>query len=138
MQAQTLSKFITQKLSAKSVAVVYNDSPYGVAEGMYLSSFAPSPKTIASAAWIEAYQAVESRNPDTYSVNGYVAMNVLLDAARQAGSQDYQKISAALRADTFHTLMGDLKYQPTGDVVNAKIYMYQVQNGEFTQVDWGN
>jgi len=50
------------------------DEANGAAEGMYISSFAPSPKNIASASWIEAYQAVESRNPDTYSVNGYVAI----------------------------------------------------------------
>ena len=51
------------------------DEANGTAEGLYVSSFAPSPRSIASATWFEAYQAVESRNPDTYSVNGYVAMH---------------------------------------------------------------
>jgi len=226
VQADTLTKFLTQKLNAKSVAVLYNDTAYGqglakevkarlasqgvkvavdlqvkegqstfptevpavknaapdaifyagyeietpylrdalvtagvkapmvasdgaflsvtidesngTAEGMYVSSFAPSPKSIASAAWFEAYQAVESRNPDTYSVNGYVAMTVLLDAARKANSQSWDKIADALRSNTFKTVIGDLRYQPTGDLVDAKIWMYQVVNNEFTQVDWGN
>jgi branched-chain amino acid transport system substrate-binding protein len=224
VQADTLVRFLTQKLGAKSVAVVYNDSAYGkglgaavksrltsqgikvaadimvkegqstfatelpkiksaapdaifyagyeietpylretlvtngvqapmvasdgaflsvtideangAAEGMYISSFAPSPKSIASASWFEAYQAVESRNPDTYSVNGYVAMSVLLDAARKAGSQNADKISDALRSNTFKTVIGDLRYQPNGDLVDARIYMYQVTNNEFTQVNW--
>jgi branched-chain amino acid transport system substrate-binding protein len=114
------------------------DESNGTAEGLYVSSFAPSPKSIASSAWFEAYQAVESRNPDTYSVNGYVAMSVLLDAARKANSQSWDKIADALRSNTFKTVIGDLRYQPTGDLVDAKIWMYQVVNNEFTQVDWGN
>jgi branched-chain amino acid transport system substrate-binding protein len=224
VQADTLTRFLTQKLGAKSVAVIYNDSSYGkglgqevknrlasqgvklaldlmikegqstftaelpkiksagadaifyagyeietpylrealvtngvnvpmvasdgaflsvtidesngTAEGMYISSFAPSPKSIASAVWFEAYQAVESRNPDTYSVNGYVAMSVLLDAAKKAGSQSWDKIANALRSNTFKTVIGDLRYQPNGDLVDARIWMYQVTNNEFTQVDW--
>ncbi len=224
VQADTLSKFLTQKLNAKNVAVLYNDTAYGkglaqqveqllpglgakaavdiqvkegqstftdevprvknaapdaifyagyeietpylrdalvtagvtvpmvasdgaflsvtidesngTAEGMYVSSFAPSPDSIASASWIEAYQAVESRNPDTYSVNGYVAMTVLLDAARKANSFDSGKVSETLRANTFKTIIGDLKYQPNGDVVDARIWMYQVKDNEFQQVDW--
>ncbi len=112
------------------------DEANGAAEGMYVSAFAPSPKTIATAQWIEAYQAVESRNPDTYSVNGYVAMTVLLDAARKANSFDSGKVSDALRANTFKTIIGDLKYQPNGDLVNARIWIYQVKDNEFQQVDW--
>ncbi len=114
------------------------DEANGTAEGMYVSAFAPSPKTIATAQWIEAYQAVESRNPDTYSVNGYVAMTVLLDAARKANSFDSGKVSDALRANTFKTIIGDLKYQPNGDLVNARIWIYQVKDNEFQQVDWNN
>jgi branched-chain amino acid transport system substrate-binding protein len=223
IQADTLTRFLTQKLGAKSVAVIYNDSSYGktlgaemkkrlaaagakiavdlqvkegqstfpvevpkvqsaapdaifyagyeietpylrealvtagiqapmvasdgaflsvtidesngTAEGMYISAFAPSPK-MASATWFEGYQAVESRNPDTYSVNGYVAMSVLLDAARKANAFDSSKVADALRSGTFKTLLGDLKYQPNGDLVDAKIWVYQVKDSSFQQVEW--
>jgi branched-chain amino acid transport system substrate-binding protein len=56
------------------------DESNGTAEGMYVSAFAPSPRSVADAAWFEAYQAVEYRNPDTYSVNGYVGLQVLAKA----------------------------------------------------------
>ena len=112
------------------------DESNGTANGLYVSSFAPSPKTSASASWIEAYQAVESRNPDTYSINGYVAMTVLLDAAKKANSLASDKIADALRANTFKTVIGDLHYQSDGDLVDARIWMYQVTNDEFKQVDW--
>jgi branched-chain amino acid transport system substrate-binding protein len=224
VQADTLTSFLTQKLNAKSVAVLYNDSSYGkglgqeikkrltaagarvvldlqvkegqstftteipkvksaapdavfyagyeietpylrealitngisvpmvasdgaflsvtidesngTAEGMYISSFAPSPKTMASASWIESYQAVEARNPDTYSVNGYAAMSVLIEAAKKANSLSWDKIAAALSANTFNTVIGELRYQPNGDLVNARIWIYQVTNNEFQQVNW--
>jgi branched-chain amino acid transport system substrate-binding protein len=110
------------------------DEANGTAEGLYVSSFAPSPKTISSATWIEAYQAVEARNPDTYSVNGYVAMSVLLEAAKKANSLASDKIASALSTNTFKTVMGDLHYQPNGDLVDAQIWMYQVKNNEFQQV----
>ena len=224
VQADTLTRFLSQKLTAKSVAVIYNDSSYGkglsqeiskrltssgikialnleikegqstftaelpriknaapdaifyagyetetpylrealvtngiqapmvasdgaflsvtideangTAEGLYVSSFAPSPKSIASSNWIEGYQAVESRNPDTYSVNGYVALSVLLEGARKANNFNSEAIANAIRANTFKTVIGDLRYQPNGDLVDAHIYMYQVNQNEFQQVNW--
>jgi branched-chain amino acid transport system substrate-binding protein len=112
------------------------DEANGTAEGLYVSSFAPSPKSIASATWVEGYQAVESRNPDTYSVNGYVALSVLMDGVRKANSLNAEAVANAIRANTFKTIIGDLRYQPNGDLVDAKIYMYQVNKNEFEQVNW--
>ena len=48
---------------------------------MYVSAFAPSPRSVTDAKWFEAYQAVEYRNPDTYSVNGYVGMQAMAEGA---------------------------------------------------------
>lgn len=111
------------------------DEANGAAEGLYVSSFAPSPQSISSATWFEAYQAVEARNPDTYSVNGYVAMSILIDGARKANSLEWQKVSAAIKANTFKTVIGDLRYQPNGDLVDAQIWMYQVKQGAFQPVN---
>ena len=71
------------------------DESDGTAEGMYVSAFAPSPRAVGDSQWFEAYQAVEYRNPDTYSVNGYVAMQVLAEGVRQAGSLEASEIAAA-------------------------------------------
>ena len=51
------------------------DEAAGAAEGMYVSSFAPSPATVADSQWIKEYQAIDYRNPDTYSINGYSALD---------------------------------------------------------------
>jgi branched-chain amino acid transport system substrate-binding protein len=110
------------------------DESNGTAEGMYVSAFAPSPRTVADAKWLEAYQAVEYRNPDTYSVNGYVAMQVLANGARQAETLDASAMAEALRENPVETLLNSLRYEPDGDLADPKIWIYQVVDGEFQQV----
>jgi branched-chain amino acid transport system substrate-binding protein len=110
------------------------DESAGTADGMYVSAFAPSPHNVADAQWFEAYQAVEYRNPDTYSVNGYVAMQALAAAVRDADSFDRDAVAEALRDNTIDTLLGDLRFEDDGDLVDPQIWIYQVQNEEFAQV----
>jgi branched-chain amino acid transport system substrate-binding protein len=110
------------------------DESNGTAEGMYVSAFAPSPRNVADAQWIEAYQAVEYRNPDTYSVNGYVALQVLAAGARAADELTASAIADALRQNRVETLLDDFSYEPNGDLANPQIWIYQVVNGEFQQV----
>ena len=112
------------------------DEAAGTAEGMYVSAFAPSPRNVADARWVEAYQAVEYRNPDTYSVNGYVAMQVLAEGVSKADSLDAAAIAAALRQNPLETLLNELRYQPNGNLVDAQIWIYQVVDEEFQQVEW--
>ena len=111
------------------------DEANGTAEGMYVSAFAPSPASVADAQWFEAYQAVEYRNPDTYSVNGYVGMQAMAEAAAKADSFDRDKVADALRSDAIPTLLNDLRFEQDGDVVEPKIWIYQVVDGEFQQVE---
>ena len=111
------------------------DESNGTAEGMYVSAFAPSPRSIADSRWFEAYQAVEYRNPDTYSVNGYVAMQVLAGGATAANSVQAQAVADSLRGGSVETLLDTLTFEETGDLVDPQIWIYQVQNGEFVQVE---
>jgi branched-chain amino acid transport system substrate-binding protein len=111
------------------------DESAGTAEGMYVSAFAPSPRNVADAQWFEAYQAVEYRNPDTYSVNGYVAMQALAAAVRDADSFERDAVADALRDTTIDTLLGDLQFEDDGDLVDPQIWIYQVQDEEFAQVE---
>lgn len=110
------------------------DESNGAAEGMYVSAFAPSPRNAADAQWVEAYQAVEYRNPDTYSVNGYVAMQVLAEAVRKANSLERAAVANSLRSNSFATLLDSLRFEPDGDLVDPQIWIYQVVDNEFQQV----
>ena len=110
------------------------DNSDGAAEGMYVTGFAPSPKTAVDQQWVSAYQAVEFRNPDTYSVNGYSAMQVLAEGVKKAGSLDSAKVEAAIRSLDITTPLGKVQFQDDGDLKAAQIYIFQVKDGQFTQV----
>lgn len=110
------------------------DEAGGTAEGMYVSAFAPSPRNVADDQWFEAYQAVEYRNPDTYSVNGYVAMQVLAEGVRQAGRLDASRVADAIREGNIDTILDTLQFEEDGDVQDPQIWIYQVVGGEFQQV----
>lgn len=112
------------------------DEADGTAEGMYVSAFAPSPRTVGDDAWFEAYQAVEFRNPDTYSVNGYVAMQMLAQGAELANAVEATAIAQALRSNTIPTLLKELQFDANGDLVDPEIWIYRVENSEFKQIDW--
>ncbi len=110
------------------------DNSDGAAEGMYVTGFAPSPKTAVDQQWVSAYQAVEFRNPDTYSVNGYSAMEVLSEGVKKAGSLDSRKVEDAIRGLDITTPLGKVQFQDNGDLKAAQIYIFQVKDGQFTQV----
>jgi len=111
------------------------DEAGSAAEGMYVSAFGPRPQAAVDEAWIKGYQAVEYRNPDTYSINGYSALEVLAAAARQAGSFDAQRVAGAIRTlGGVETPMGELSYTADGDLQEQTIYIFQVQGGDWVQV----
>lgn len=110
------------------------DNSDGAAEGAYITGFAPSPKTSVDQAWVSAYQAVEFRNPDTYSVNGYSAMQVLAEGVKKAGTLTGQRVRDAIRALDVKTPLGEVQFQDNGDLRAAQIYVFQVKDGQFVQV----
>jgi branched-chain amino acid transport system substrate-binding protein len=110
------------------------DNSDGAAEGAYITGFAPSPKTSVDQAWVSAYQAVEFRNPDTYSVNGYSAMQVLAEGVKQAGALNGQRVRDAIRGLDLKTPLGEVQFQDNGDLRAAQIYVFQVKDGQFAQV----
>jgi branched-chain amino acid transport system substrate-binding protein len=116
------------------------DESDNTAEGMYISAFAPEPSAVVDKNWIAAYQAVEYRNPDTYSINGYSAMKVLGEAVKKANSIEATQVENALRSIDLATPIGQISYDANGDLKAAdqRIYIFQVQkvDGElqFVQV----
>jgi branched-chain amino acid transport system substrate-binding protein len=111
------------------------DEAGSAAEGMYVSAFGPRPDAAVDETWIKEYQAVEYRNPDTYSINGYSALEVLAEGVKQAGSFDATQVANAIRGlSSIETPMGDLSYDPEGDLENQTIYIFQVQDGDWVQV----
>jgi branched-chain amino acid transport system substrate-binding protein len=111
------------------------DEAGSAAEGIYVSAFGPRPKAAVDEVWIKEYQAVEYRNPDTYSINGYSARKVLAEGVEQAGAFDAPQVAGAIRSFTgIETPMGGLSYDDQGDLREQNIYIFQVQGGDWVQV----
>ena len=110
------------------------DESEGTAEGMYVSAFAPSPAQAVDEDWIREYQEVERRNPDTYSINGYSALEVLAEGVKKAGKFDAAQVAAAIRSLNIETPVGRISYDAQGEVSDAPIYIFQVQDEEWVQV----
>ncbi len=103
-------------------------------EGAYVSGFTPSPATAVDDKWVSQYQAVEQRNPDTYSIVGYMAMDVLIRAAQQAKTTDPDRLSDAIRRLDYQGLAAHISYDERGDLQDQKVYVFQVREGQFVQV----
>jgi branched-chain amino acid transport system substrate-binding protein len=110
------------------------DESDGAAEGIYVCNFAPEPRTVVDANWVKNYQAVEYRNPDTYSINGYSALKVLAEGAKQAGSLEGAKVADAIRSLQMDTPMGKISYEANGELREQRLFIFQVANEAFVQV----
>jgi ABC-type branched-subunit amino acid transport system substrate-binding protein len=111
------------------------DEAGSAAEGMYVSAFGPRPGAAVDEEWIKEYQAVEYRNPDTYSINGYSALQVLAEGVKKAGTFDAAQVANAIRSlPAIETPMGSLSYNTAGDLEDQKIYIFQVKDGDWMQV----
>ena len=111
------------------------DGAFGGAEGMYVSALAPSPDRWVDSGWVEAYRALERRDPSPFSINGYAAMQALAAGVRAAGSFEGDAVAQAMRRIEIETLMGPMRFSANGERVDALVWIYQVEDGEFRQVE---
>jgi len=104
------------------------------AEGAYVSGITPDPKQVADRKWWADYQKLESRNPGTYSIAGYSAMDVIAEGIKKAGTFDATKVAEAIRSLDFQSLVGHISYNAVGDLKEQRVYIFQVKSGDFIQV----
>jgi len=104
------------------------------AEGVYVSGITPDPKTAADEKWWKAYQLLENRNPGTYSIAGYSAMAVIAEGVKAARTFDAARVAEAIRDLDFTTLVGHITYDDKGDLKEQNIYIFQVRDGDFVQI----
>ncbi|HMK55632.1 MAG TPA: branched-chain amino acid ABC transporter substrate-binding protein [Dissulfurispiraceae bacterium] len=102
------------------------------AEGTYLT-FSPDPAHIPSAkAFIDKYRK-KYGELGPYSIYAYVAVNVLLDAAKSAGNTDGKAVISKLRSAEFPTALGRIKFDEKGDVSVAPYIVWITRNGKFEE-----
>jgi branched-chain amino acid transport system substrate-binding protein len=91
----------------------------------------------AAQPFLQKYKSVYGHDEGAYSVYGYDAANVLLTAIDKAQSTDADKVAAALKSQTFDTILGNIDFNEKGDIKEASFVVWTIQDGKF-QVAAGN
>ncbi len=99
-----------------------------------LMTFAPDPRKAESAkAVVEKFKA-QGYDPEGYTLYTYAAFQVWADAVKQAGTTDPKKLAEALRQGDYKTVIGDLKFNDKGDVVNPVYVFYKWSKGKYEEI----
>ena len=99
-----------------------------------LMTFAPDPRKLASAKTIVDKFKASGYDPEGYTLYTYAAFQVWVAAVKQAGSTDPKKLDVILRQNTYNTVLGDLKFNDKGDVVNPIYVFYKWSNGKYEEI----
>lgn len=104
------------------------------AEGVYVSGITPDHRLRTDEKWWKEYQQLEARNPGTYSIAGYSAMEVIAEGVKKAGTFEIGQVVAAIRDLSFQSVVGRISYNDVGDLREQRIYIFQVRDDDFVQV----
>jgi len=104
------------------------------AEGAYVSAISPEVHAVSNDSWWKEYQQVENRNPGVHSAAGYSAMAVLVRGIEDAKSFDRDHVANTLRKLQFKTMVGEITYDDKGDLKQQNVFVFQVQDGRYVQV----
>lgn len=96
-----------------------------------MSLYEPSLKTAGNTEFVKTFKAKYSYEPGYYSSFGYIAVHVLGEAVKKAGSLDQEKLRDVLTTMKMDTIMGKHEVDPrTGMQLGIRGLLVQVQNGK--------
>ena len=96
-----------------------------------LMTFGPDPRlNPANAALVAAFRA-QKYEPEAYTLYTYAAIQAWSQAATKAHTTDGVKVSAALKANQFDTVLGKLGFTAKGDVTAPGYVFYVWKNGKY-------
>jgi branched-chain amino acid transport system substrate-binding protein len=101
------------------------------AEGT-MATYGPSVEELPSAKnFLVAYKA-KYGEPGPYSIYSYDATNMLLEAIKETGSTDYEKLAGKLHEMKFSGAKGDTQFDEKGDLTVAPYIMWVVRNNKWS------
>jgi len=108
-----------------------------LAEGT-LSTFGPDPRNKPTAkAIVEKFKA-KGIDPEGYTLYTYAAMQLWLDAVKQAGTTDPQKVMKVIKAGTWDTVLGKLAFDEKGDIKAIDYVVYKWDDkGNYAEIQPG-
>lgn len=138
------SKIVTQMRKKKMETIFISDD--GVkddtfikvagqyAEGVYATGPADVTANPLAIAAREAHVKAYGSEPGAFFDNAYAAALAITNALEQAGSTDSKAIADSLRTKDVATPFGVIHFDERGDATGVGFSVYQVQNGQYVQV----
>jgi len=103
----------------------------GAATDGFLMTFAPDPRDNPKAqAIVKAFRDARYE-PEGYTLYTYAAVQAYAQAAAQAKSKDGLKVSAALHAGRFDTVLGTIAFDAKGDSSSEPFILYSWNGGKY-------
>ncbi|MGE0716368.1 MAG: branched-chain amino acid ABC transporter substrate-binding protein [Alphaproteobacteria bacterium] len=96
-----------------------------------LMTFAPDPRGEPAAAAVVAKFRAAGYEPEGYALYTYAAVQVWAAAANKARSLKAGAVAAALRGATYDTVVGRLRFDAKGDVIDPKYAVYAWRDGRY-------
>ena len=113
-------------LASDDFLVYTGDSGIGT-----LFTFGPDAAKLSSAETVaERIREEDGFEPNGYTLYSYAAVQVWANAVKVAGSTDVDKLSVAMRSETFDTVLGTLGFDDKGDVTGIESYIWYVWGEE--------
>lgn len=108
----------------------------GAAEGNFVTSGAPDSSVIPSAAnFLAKYKELYNESPSGYAPVACVAVQVMADAIKRAGSADRAAVVKALQDTSVETVLGPVSFDDKGNPNGAQMYIYKAVGEGFQMVD---
>jgi len=106
------------------------------AEGSYISFYPDPEKIVEAQPFIKKFKEKfpQAKEISAFTINSYVATNVLLEAIQATGSTEGKKLLDYIHQTRFNTASGPIQFDEKGDLTEAPFVFWQVQNGKFVQI----
>ena len=97
-------------------------------------TFAPEPRNFPTAKKVVEEFKASGYDPEGYTLYTYAAVQMWKQAAEAVKSTDSKKIAEWLRAgNPVQTVLGEIKLDPKGDIVDAKYVFYKFHDGKYAE-----
>jgi len=96
-----------------------------------LMTFSPDPRRNPQAAPIVEKLEAKGQTAEGYVLYTYASIQAWAEAAKKAGSTDYEQVVEALNSETLPTVVGDLKFDDKGDVTLPGYVIYEWKGGKY-------
>lgn len=107
-----------------------------------MMTFAPDPRKNPAAKDLVAKFRASGFEPEAYTLYSYAAMQVVVDAANKAGTNDPQAVAESIKKNgPWQTAIGELGYNDKGDITRPDYVMYvwkKADDGSYTYEEIGD